>query len=223
MTDEQIREVLTATQDYMLSRLPKTEWDHRFSPRFQKNMRKLIRRDKHRLLYSVLRMTAVIAIALCICGGMVLVFSEEVRANVKGLFLERFAPNEYRYRKEAIVTTEITNYSLADYVPEGYSLFERKETEDKVSESFVNENGAMLFFTVLNSGYDGDFYVVSDDSKPNDSAYIGKIKADLYISANPGEPNVIVWQGKGGVLLSIQGVLDKTQLTDLAKKVNDNS
>ena len=223
MTEEQIREVLTATQDYMLSRLPKAEWNYQFSPRFRRNMKKLIKRDKHRFLYSALRMTAIIAISLFICGGMVLGFNKEARANVRGWFFELFLSNEYRYQKEGSVTIDITKYSLEDYAPEGFTLIDRKETADKVNEVYVNENGALLFFTVLSSGDGVDFYVISDENKPNDLAYIGKTKADLFISANQEEPNAIVWQGKGGVLLCIQGVLDKKQLIDLAKKIEDIS
>lgn len=219
MTDEQIREVLIATQDYMLERLPQKEWNHDFSPKFCKNMKKLIQREKHPVRFYAQRIVAVVFVVLGLTGGMVLGFSEKARADFVRWFVEQFTHNEFRYQKEAGEPVEIGAYTLEGNVPEGYRLLERMESEERISEAYVNDNGAMLFFTVMNSKFDGVFSVLSDENKPNDSVMINGTEADLYISSNPGEPNVIVWQGKNGELFTIQGILDKKELVELAKKI----
>ena len=220
MTDEQIREVLIATQDYMLERLPKTEWNHVFSPKFRKNMKKLIQRDKHPVRFYLLRIAAIVFAVLGLTGGMVLGLSGKARADFMRWIVEQFTHNEFRYQKEAGESVEIGGYTLEGSVPEGYRLLDRMEFEDRISEAYVNDNGAMLFFTVMNSEYDGAFSVLSDESKPNGSAEINGTEADLYISSNAGEPNVIVWQGANGELFTIQGILDKKELIELAKRIN---
>lgn len=219
MTDEQIREVLTGTRNYMLSSLPKTEWKHEFSAKFCRKMNKLIQWDKHPTWYLLRKVAAIIFLVASISGGLVLGFNGEVRAEVIRWITERFTHNEWRYRNSSIQSSGIVEYTLEGNVPDGYRLIERIDEADKRSEVYVSEDGVLLYFTVMYSGYDGEFYVVSDEINPKDSAYIGDIKADLYLSEDPGEPNVIVWEGEKGVLFNVQGVLEKEQLIEFPKKI----
>jgi hypothetical protein len=52
-----------------------------------------------------------------------------------------------------------------------------------------------------------------------ETVYVNGNKADLYLSENPYESNVIVWEGSNGVLFSLGGILDKEQLISMAEKI----
>lgn len=146
-------------------------------------------------------------------------FSEEARANVIRWFMERFTENEYRYQNEMGLKVDVSVFTLEGKVIEGYQLINRIEGEDTVDEVYVGENGEMLFFTAMSSEHEGDMYVVSDKNEEPLTVYVRGRKMDLYLSGNQEESNVIVWQGSDGVLFSIQGIIEKEQLIEMAGRI----
>ena len=220
MTDAQIREVLLATQNCMLNRLPKKEWKHEFSKMYCRNKRKLIARDRHPMIYWIRKIAAILLLILGLSGGVILGFSEEVRAEVFRWIIEKIADNTYKYQNKADEDVDISGYSLANSIPEGYQCIDRIEEEYSTDEVYVNQQGELLIFRAIRPGAESEIYVVSDkDHKPYETTNIHGNTAQLYISENSGESNVIVWQGRGGVLFFIQGILEKKQLIELAESV----
>ncbi len=219
MTDAQLKSALIEVRDYMLDQLPTEEWNYEFSPKFQRKMKQIIELEKHPIWYYVRRVAAALLITLGISGGLVLSFSEEARANVIRWIMERFAENEYRYQNEMGVKVDVSVFTLEGKVIEGYQLINRIEGEDTVDEVYVGENGEMLFFTAMSSEHEGDMYVVSDKNEEPLTVYVRGRKMDLYLSGNQEESNVIVWQGSDGVLFSIQGIIEKEQLIEMAEKI----
>jgi hypothetical protein len=219
MTDAQLKSALIEVRDYMLDQLPTEEWNYEFSPKFQRKMKQIIELEKHPIWYYVRRVAAALLITLGISGGLVLSFSEEARANVIRWIMERFAENEYRYQNEMGVKVDVSVFTLEGKVIEGYQLINRIEGEDTVDEVYVGENGEMLFFTAMSSEHEGDMYVVSDKNEEPLTVYVRGRKMDLYLSGNQEESNVIVWQGSDGVLFSIQGIIEKEQLIEMAGRI----
>ncbi|MBR4607956.1 MAG: DUF4367 domain-containing protein [Lachnospiraceae bacterium] len=219
MTDAQLKSALIEVRDYMLDQLPTEEWNYEFSPKFQRKMKQIIELEKHPIWYYVRRVAAALLITLGISGGLVLSFSEEARANVIRWFMERFTENEYRYQNEMGLKVDVSVFTLEGKVIEGYQLINRIEGEDTVDEVYVGENGEMLFFTAMSSEHEGDMYVVSDKNEEPLTVYVRGRKMDLYLSGNQEESNVIVWQGSDGVLFSIQGIIEKEQLIEMAGRI----
>lgn len=219
MTDEQIKEVLIGTQNYMLSCMPKTEWKHEYSPKFRRNMKKLIEKDKHLLWYYAVRVAAVIILLVSVSGGLLIGFHEEVRAQILGWILEQFADGGYRYHSGANLNVEITGFSLESLVPTGYHLAERIEEENRITEIYVDSDELFLFFTVLKPGFEGESDIIVSEDLLTDTANWGNTEANLYISPSSSEPNIIVWQGEKGILFTIQGFMTKEELIDIAKKI----
>lgn len=219
MTDAQLKSALIEVRDYMLDQLPTEEWNYEFSPKFQRKMKQIIELEKHPIWYYVRRVAAALLITLGISGGLVLSFSEEARANVIRWFMERFTENGYRYQNEMGLKVDVSVFTLEGKVMEGYQLINRIEGEDTVDEVYVGENGEMLFFTAMSSEHEGDMYVVSDKNEEPLTVYVRGRKMDLYLSGNQEESNVIVWQGSDGVLFSIQGIIEKEQLIEMAGRI----
>lgn len=219
MTDEQLKSALIEVRDYMLIQFPSEDGDHEFSRRFLKKMKQLIKLEMHPLLFYAKRIVAAILIIICVSGCLVLGFSEDVRADAIRWFMEHFAENGYRYQKEAEVAIDLTRYTLEGIVLDGYQLIDRTEKEDVVDEAYVGEDGSLLVFTAMNSSKQKEFNVSSDQSMVIETVYVNGNKADLYLSENPYESNVIVWEGSNGVLFSLGGILDKEQLISMAEKI----
>ncbi len=219
MTDEQLKSALIEVRDHMLTQFPVAEKGCEFSPKFHRKMKQLIAMEKHPLLYQVRRVAATILVVLGISGGLVLGFSEEARAEVIRWFAERFMDNEYRYQNNMGATENISVYTLEGIVFEEYQLVDRHEDEDTVNEAYTSEKGELLIFTAMNSTRKEEFYLLFDENMESQTVYVNGIKADLYLSDKPDESNIIVWQSANGILLSIQGFLDKNQLIELAEKI----
>ena len=219
MTDQQLKKALIEVRDYMLLQFPSEEGDHEFSPKFHKKMKQLIGMEKHPILYYVKRVAAVLLITLGIFGSLVLGFSEEARADVIRWFVEHFAENGYRYQKEAETEVDITHYTLEGVVSDGYQLIERTEKEYSIKEAYLGEDGNLLVFVVMSSTREEGLNVSSDKRVIKETTYVNGNKADLYLSENSDDSNIIVWEEKTGVLLSLGGILDKEQLISMAEKV----
>ena len=93
------------------------------------------------------------------------------------------------------------------------------DTENPVKPAYTSEKGELLIFTAMNSTRKEEFYLLFDENMESQTVYVNGIKADLYLSEKPDESNIIVWQSANGILLSIQGFLDKNQLIELAEKI----
>lgn len=219
MTDEQLRDALIEAQDYMLSQFPKKEWHYDFSPRFHKKMKELIEMNEHPLWFYFRRVAAVLVAVLGISGMLLFGFSETVRANVIRWIAEQLTPNEYKYQNESGSKLDVSVYTLADEVPEGYQLLKRSEDENRVSEVYRDANGKQLVFFVMNSTNEKEFYIMFDKSLESEAVNVNGVVADLYLSENHDENNVIVWKGTNDILFSIAGFMNKEELIELAERI----
>lgn len=216
MTEEQLRSALIEAQDFILSQLPKTEWDYEFTPKFHRKMKRLIELEMHPIRYYLIRAVAVLLAIICLSGGMLLGFSEEARAKVIWWINEFISENEYRYQSNKDMVIDVSGYTFESVISDGYTRLERIEMENSVDEIYVGKNGEMLTFSAIGSSQE-ELYVLSDESGQTERIDLEGTEMDLYISEKQGESNMIVWEGKNGVLFSIQGKINKEQLIEIAR------
>ena len=219
MTDEQLRDALIEAQDYMLSQFSTKEWHYDFSPKFHKKMKELIELDEHPVWFYVRRTAVIMFAVLGISGVLLFGFSEKVRAEVIRWFTERFAENEYRYRRESDTEVDISRYTLEGKVPEGYQLIKRKEDADQVSEIYEDSDGNRMIFTAMSSTQNKEFWLMFDKNTESEVVYVNGTNADIYLPENREDNTVIAWQGKDGVLFSIIGYAGKEELIEMAESI----
>ena len=219
MTDEELRSVALELRDYMLRQFPTEDADYEFSPRILKKKKRLIELEKHAARYYFRRFAAIFFVTLLISGGIVFGFNKEVRADAIKWFRDHFTENGYKYQKDIETPIVISQYSLKDIIPEGYQCVDRIEENDILNELYIGENGEMLVFTVMSSSKKEEINVSSDQKGNREILEVNGVKADLYLSENDNESNIIVWEGKNGALFSIQGILNKDQLLKIADKI----
>jgi len=219
VTDKQLRDALIEAQDYMLSQFPKIEWHYDFSPKFHKKMKELIEMNRHPIWFRLRRVVAVLFAVLGISWALLFGFNERVRADVIRWLTEQLTANEYKYQNESGSNFDISMYTIVDEVPEGYQLLKRSEDENHVSEVFRDANGKQLIFYVMSSTKENEFYLMFDKNLKSEQININGVIADLYLSENYDDNNIIVWQGTNDVLFSIAGFMNREELIELAEKI----
>ena len=124
ISNEFIRQATEEYHEESMSAIPtESECDHVFSERFEKNMRTVIKKNKHSQLNRVLRMAASFALVILVAGGSVMALSPTARAAVLGwLFGQQ--ENVYSYTSMGNDdSATITKYDFAE-VPDGYYLWQ---------------------------------------------------------------------------------------------------
>jgi hypothetical protein len=221
--EERLRNALLEMQEYQVSLYPTpTEKDSEIPLGFRIKMNRLIERHDHPVWYQIKEVAVIVILLMGISAGLILGFNEKVRAEVFGWIMERFSDNEFQYQNHAHGgDISISDYSLVGNTPSGYKLLKQHGDENKRTEIFVNESGERLSFVVISPKYDGTVHVFSDEDRVGDPVYIDDLRADVYISTESGEANIITWQHENGIRFIIQGFLDKEQLIDLAAQMGN--
>ena len=215
ITDETLQVAAEEVAMAMLNIIPKET--HSFSARFEKKMQRLLRRAKHPVFYQVMRYAAVIVLAVTVLFGAVFAVSPTVRAAVIG-WVQSVFHEFYKYSSEETTPPDV-EYEY--YLPESfddYTLLTEINDESGKTYIYMSALGELLRFTYSYSGESSIFI----DTENNDiyKGLVGEHPADIYISKNMEEANVVVWQDPGNnVLLVLSAFADKEELPQLAQKV----
>lgn len=191
---------------------------HTFSARFEKKMKRLLRRARHPVGYRVLRYAAAILLVITMLFGAVFAVSPEVRAAVINWVRSTF--NEFfKYSSnETVLPDEEYEY----YLPErfgDYSLLTTIDNENGKTYIYTNMQGKMLQFVYVNNGLSDSIFLKSENYDTYTSA-VGTYPADIYIDRTSMEANVIVWQDPArDVLFTISAFASHEELLEFAGKV----
>ena len=219
MTDEELKNALIETQDFILRQLPSSDSYHEFPRRVRRTVRKLIRKEMHPIWFEIQRVAAIIFIMLGITSVVILGFNEEARAGVLGWIRERVSSNTIQYENQSHGDKDIFEYSLKGILSDEYHIVQREEKGEKVSERYFNDVGEMVLFVVMSPDYDGSFQIFSTEENMDSPIYIEELSADLYISKIPNEANIITWQSNDGTRFIIQGIIEQEELIRIAKEI----
>ena len=215
ITDETLRAAAEEVAMAMLNNISKET--HSFSARFEKKMQRLLRRAKHPVFYQVMRYAAVIVLAVTVLFGAVFAVSPTVRAAVIG-WVQSVFHEFFEYAPQETVTPDVEyEYYLPDSFDD-YSLMTTIDEQEGETYIFVDKQGNILRFTYTYSGDTGMFV----DTENNDvyKGIVGSLPADICISKNTADANVIVWQDpESKVLLVISAYADKDEMVKIAEKV----
>lgn len=235
ITDEMLAQALAEVMDAMLKSLPNPEdCHHKFSPKFERKMAKLIRKERHYTAYKVLNRVACILLVIALAGSSVLAISVEAREAFFGWVETRFE-EFYHYffagEKELVDTGETrepevqNEYSLG-WLPDGYNFKAAFERKDGQSLIFSNDLEEILHFMYV--------YGTTDISKASslfmfdNECEVRRISvkngmADLYFPLNSGSTNVIVWaDAQNEVIFAVFGYLSELELVKIAENLKVN-
>ena len=218
ITDKMLAAAAEEVSMCMIQNLP--EHPHEFSEAFEKKMQKLLRRALHPVRYQVLRCAAAVLAAILTIFSVLMAVSPDVRAAVFGWVRSAFH-EFFEYSSESPSPTNADveyDYFLSESL-ENYALLNTIDNEDGKVYIYLDKEGLILQFTFMRS-VDGNGLFVDTDGYDVHMASVNDQPADIYISQNSNEANVIVWQDiTNNILFQITAYADKEELIVLAENI----
>lgn len=227
VTDDMLQNAAVEAEQVFLTAVADLDMPpHEFSEPFKREIKSLIRKDRHSVPHQVLRYAAVITLTIGLLFGAMVAFSPEVRAGVVGWFHMAFDGPYAHYSNVDIqnipdAAAEMEYEYYLPTIPEGYELM--FESGDPLGNGctciYVNDAGTMLTFAYHYAIGAGDSFL-NVEGYQHERVKVGMLDADLYTTTEEGQNNVIVWYSKhGGVMFQINGDLSGRQLIALAESV----
>lgn len=156
LTDDVLRSAFQSLSDELIE-----EWEkgvgkkHKFSKRFERRMKSLIRKEKNRELFVELRgylkPATIFATAVVMIFVMLITNSMTVRANPMLLFkkIEIILNDSEMY----IYDEDLSNYRFypyePTYIPKGYTEIERRITDNSLNIYYENEQGERISWSQI--------------------------------------------------------------------------
>ena len=224
ISDAALKEAAFAVEQAMLDTLPKPEeCDHVFSPRFERKMRKLIRKTNHPIVYKALSRAACALLVLVLSASLLLTFHPKARAAVVDWIKEKVEDFYHYFAPEKESEPESGAAAPGDYclgwIPEGYTQLISKTTEDDKTEFYVNDAGQILQFRCLYSNSSSSL-LAGGGEYDEKHLEIGSLHVDLYLAKDNSRGNAIIWSvNNGNLLLYVSAQLEEADLIKMAESV----
>jgi hypothetical protein len=222
MMDElKLTKALKEADLLLLQQTPtRAQYEHEFSNRFHRKIRRLIRRETNLALYRVSKAAATILLLLTVAGGILLGTNEKVRADFVQWIMRIYSERLFGYYSSSNQEIDISQYTMENIVPKEYELVDRIMNDGSLTEIYMNLAGEILSFTAVVPDGASDFYIACDENGADAPIMINELNAEVYISKKDGESNAIVWTNEDGVLMSINGYFDEQKLISFAMMIN---
>lgn len=222
ISDERLREAARQAEKNLLASLPEPEdCEATFSPKFERKMKKLVRRTDHPIRYWVQKAVACILLVILLGGGGVLALSPEARAMfvgwVRGAYETWFV---YNYEGPDREFTE-DNVFYPARVPDGYYELKRSISDDKVSIIYENGEGYLLSFTYTRNRESISVYSENQETDVQ-TVVVGNTLADLYLDQREGNTNTLIWNDEEkGIIFVISAHCSGKELVEIAESVTN--
>ena len=218
VTDKMLQQAAGEVELAMLNALSVQDVEpHRFSRQFERKMKKLTSRVKHPVRYNALRSAAAIILIIFTLFGALVAFSPEVRASVVEWAKETFWGSA-QYVASGNAEASQYDYQLS-VIPDGYRELHTIEAEDGRNYLYVNDSGNLLKF-IYSYGTMVSKLFIQTEFHTKVEGTVNGAAADIYITSNENESNVIVWcDPETKTLLCIHAFTDKDMLIAMAESV----
>lgn len=211
-----------AAKAYLAS-LPEPEaCHHTFSPAFERKMKRLLRREKHKALYRGLHRVAGFVLVLFLCGSVFLSTNAQARGLFFGWGNEVVGTvSSYIFEGSSDNNPERYRYTLPE-IPEGYQKEDFYEENGVRNELYINERGDYFgfdyFYTTESSTTELDILNVNEMER-KEVAVNGTV-ADFYFDDTGKNSSALVWNDpETDVLLCLNGYFSEDELIQLAESV----
>lgn len=219
ISDETLQRAAAEYEQALLESLPEVgDGDHAFSPAFEKKMRRLCRQAKYARTYSAVKRAACAAIAVLLCGSMLLMGNAEVRALVYGWVQSAYNSYTMFYFSGGADEPSTTRTYEFETVPEGYTFLERMDTADGGSIFYVRDDG-MLLVLDYEFSIDGETFLFKAEDHTHIQENVDGIIMDIYIANSETETSAIMWENDEKVMFIISAPCEKDELIEFAKNV----
>ena len=216
ISDEMLVAAAGEVSAAMYSSIPVSE--HVFSPGFEKKMSALIRRGAHPIRWQVLRYVAAVLIAAVTAFGGLYLLSPTVRAAFNSWIRTTFG-SYFQYYSEDTTPPDVEyDYFLPEEF-DGYTQIEAIDLGDSRLFIYSHSDGRLLQFDYIYSTSSGSAFLDVENCTHSTVA-IGNCNADLYLSNDPAQTSILVWEDSAtGTLFTICATESKENLIAIANKI----
>lgn len=220
MTNEKLAKAAEEANRILVENLPnESECKHIFSQKFEKKMKKLLKRTEHPMRYRFLKTVATFLLILLLGASTVLTLHTEAREKFWGWIKEKYHTlMSYSYGDANKAEEELVRFSLG-FLPEGYEKQAEYDMEVTVDIAYVNDKNQILQFSYMYPSNDASMYIDIHRST-KESGMVGINKADIYIYEDGTKGNTIVWvDEREDMMFFVSGCFTKEELIQIAENV----
>lgn len=220
ITDRMLAQAAAELADAINDSLPEpSECNHRFSARFERKMRRLIRRSNHPVLYRTLRSVASILLVIMIGFGTVLSVSAEARELVFGWVKQQYESFYEYFFKGELNSSESAKY-YPGWMPDGCEFITSYEIPGGEVYVYTDEQECLIQFSYSSDTNNTKMYIESIDYSKHD-VIINGCQGEVYIAPDKTETNGIVWvDKKNNILFCISADFNKDDLIKMAENID---
>ena len=218
--EDLLREAAPGANDLFLAGLPDPKDCHyTVSKRFERKMKKMLKRQKFPVIYLVQRSIACFLLVVLLGGTMVLTFSAEASAAffgwVREVYEDYFA---YHFEGEISETKQDVVYRPT-WLPEGYHEALVPELDGQVNVLYESDDGRLLLFA-----YSTDPDIVNLQVAQKECTIqkvtVGNLSGDLYLDHEPDAANVLIWMDdQNGIIYWLSAHLEGDEMIKVAESV----
>ncbi len=198
ISEEALRQAAAEASDCLVRSLDEAGIPvHNFSARFERKMRRLIRRTRHPAAYRALIRVACAFLAFLLGSGVFLAVNPEARAAFFGWVRTQY---ERLFVYDVANTgeqTELPEYTLG-WLPEGYEEVGRYIYPEYIWILYSDNNNEIDFLY----SYDNKLYLSYADSMVKQTC-VKNLPAEFYYSQKDNGRNAIVWSDPNTPILFI--------------------
>lgn len=216
ISEEALRKAAAEANDCLMRSLDEANIPvHHFSARFERKMRRLIRRARHPTAYRALIRVACVFLAFILGSGVFLAVNPEARAAFFGWVRTQYE-RLFVYDVANIgEQTELPEYTLG-WLPEGYEEVERYSDPKSTRIVYANIIGNKIDFIYSKTA---EIHLIPDSNNIS-SITINDQSAEIYNSQLPNGNNNLIWSSKDGTMLfELIGTCNETTLINMAKNI----
>lgn len=224
LTPEILREALRRYDEIQMSKVPKKEDLHyEYSKRFERKMRRLIRRVDTPVRYHLQKAASIVLVLATLLSGYV-IFTTEAGAEFRG-WLKEQCDTLVHYFFEGEPSSEIIPKDMEYrpfWLPDGYKEYAVHENETGIMVIYKNELGISIRFR-----YSWDFenrrIFINEEEMISHPVKVNEISATMYEPMDDSQYPAIIWNNKENTsIFLITGDLTEDELVKIAESVSEN-
>lgn len=204
-----------------------SELHHDFTPKVERNIMRIIGKNRRSGLSRVLRSVACLVLVSAIAFALVLSFKTEVRAAVFGWVREQFGSFDRYYFDDGDTANAAYNSAgetntvqyVPTWIPDDFEFVGVTERNDGKTYFYVNDQNVYLNITYLLDS-NGPTYLPETNGAKKSEVLINGNYGIMYIFEDAPENNTIVWTDSStDTVLMVSGELDENELINIAINV----
>lgn len=219
ITDKALHEASIKAAEKLGDILPlPEECSHNYSEKFEKSIKRLAHRTKHPAIYKAAQLAACFLLVFCVGFGSVMAVSAEAREAVFSCIKETYESFYIYFSQESKSSSDYTDYIL-NWRPEGFYQTDVQDSPTGKNFIYSGSDDKIIVFSYINSSKDTILLAEGAEYIQHKKEINGNL-ADIYLSTNKDETNLIVWTDKKtGTLLYINGNVSEGELIKMAESV----